>query len=239
MNYTIYNIDCLEWMKAQPDQSVDIILTSPPYNFNMPYSTYKDNIIDYRSWTKAWITEASRILRDRGRFIINIQPRFSHGEPYHHWIYENMELNSMLWYGERIWQKNAINNYRGAAGSMGIPSKIYLWYSTEYVQFFAKGDRYRPTKKTDSLITIDEQVAWARHHIWSIAPSRQKDHPAQMPKELALRCLKLFARKGDIVLDPFMGIGTTLLAAKELGLDSIGCEVDNHYINITKDRLNK
>lgn len=224
-------------MKQQPEESIDIILTSPPYNFDMPYNTYKDNITDYRSWTAAWIREASRILKDRGRFIINIQPKFSHGEPYHHWIYQSMESNSMLWYGERIWQKNAINGYRGAAGSMGIPSKIYLWYSTEYVQFFVKGDRYRPTKKTDSLITIEEQVAWARHHIWTIAPSRQRDHPAQMPKELALRCLKLFARRGDRVYDPFAGAGTTLLAAQELGLDSIGTELDSDYCSLIKERL--
>jgi DNA modification methylase len=120
---------------------------------------------------------------------------------------------------------------------MGIPSKIYLWYSTEYVQMFSKGDIYRPTKRTESLITIKEQVAWARHHIWSIAPARQKHHPAQMPKELALRCLKLFARKGDRVYDPFAGAGTTMLAAKELGLDSTGTEIDAQYCALIHQRL--
>lgn len=235
--YQIYNEECIEWMKQQPEESIDIILTSPPYNFDMPYNTYKDNITDYRSWTKAWITEASRILKHQGRFIINIQPKYSAGEPYHHWIHQSAEQSGLLWYGERIWQKNAINGYRGAAGSMGIPSKIYLWYSTEYVQFFAKGDCYRPTKRTESLITIKEQVAWARHHIWTIAPSRQRDHPAQMPKELALRCLKLFARRGDRVYDPFAGAGTTLLAAQELGLDSIGTELDSDYCSLIKERL--
>jgi len=237
MNYKVINQDCIEWMKSQPNNSLDIILTSPPYNFDMPYATYKDDIKNYRDWTQAWIREGSRILKDKGRFIINIQPKFSHGEPYHHWIYQSMEQCGMLWYGERIWQKNAINGYRGAAGSMGIPSKIYLWYSTEYVQFFAKGDVYRKTNKNDSLITIKEQVDYARHHIWSITPARQKNHPAQMPKELALRCLKLFARKGDIVYDPFAGAGTTLLAAKELGLDSIGTEIDNAYCELINERL--
>ena len=237
MTYQLYNEECIAWMQSQPAESVDIILTSPPYNFDMPYETYKDDITDYRSWTAAWIKEASRILKDKGRFIINIQPKFSHKEPYHHWVHQSSEQAGLLWYGERVWQKNAISNYRGAAGSMGIPSKIYLWYSTEYVQFFAKGDVYRPTKKEDSLITIEEQVAWARHHIWSIAPSKQRDHPAQMPKELALRCLKLFARKGDIVLDPFAGAGTTMLAAKELGLDSIGCELDATYCSLIHKRL--
>jgi DNA modification methylase len=237
MSYQLHNEECISWMRKQPSESVDIILTSPPYNFDMPYGTYKDDITDYRSWTQVWITEASRILKDRGRFIINIQPKFSHKEPYHHWVHQSAETAGLLWYGERIWQKNAINNYRGAAGSMGIPSKIYLWYSTEYVQFFAKGDVYRPTKKTDSIITIEEQVDYARHHIWSIAPARQRDHPAQMPKELALRCLKLFARKGDVVYDPFAGAGTTMLAAKELGLDSIGTELDNDYVNLIHKRM--
>jgi site-specific DNA-methyltransferase (adenine-specific) len=237
MLYQLHQQDCLEWMKAQPAESVDIILTSPPYNFDMPYGTYKDNITDYRSWTTAWITEGSRILKDSGRFIINIQPLYSERKPYHHWIYTSMEANQMLWYGERIWNKNTINGYRGAAGSMGIPSKIYLWYSTEYVQIFSKGDYYRPTKKEQSLISMTEQTAWAKDHIWNIAPARQKTHPAQMPKELALRCLKLFARKGDIVYDPFAGAGTTLLAAKELGLASIGCEIDPDYCQFIHERL--
>jgi site-specific DNA-methyltransferase (adenine-specific) len=237
MTYQLYQQDCIEWMQTQPADSIDIILTSPPYNFDMPYGTYKDDITDYRSWTAAWITEASRVLKHTGRLIINIQPKFSHKEPYHHWVHHSAESAGLLWYGERIWQKNAINNYRGAAGSMGIPSKIYLWYSTEYVQFFAKGDVYRPTKKTESLITVEEQVGYARHHIWSIAPARQKDHPAQMPKELALRCLKLFARKGDVVYDPFAGAGTTMLAAKELGLDSIGTEIDAQYCSFIHQRL--
>lgn len=233
----VHNQECVDWMRSQPAESVDIILTSPPYNFDMPYGTYKDDIKDYRSWTNLWITEACRLLTHTGRFIINIQPKFSHNEPYHHWVHHSMDANQMIWYGERIWQKNAINNYRGAAGSMGLPSKPYLWYSTEYVQFFAKGDVYRPTKRDQSLITIEEQVAWARHHIWSINAARQKDHPAQMPLELATRCLKLFARKGDIVYDPFAGAGTTLLAAQQLGLDSIGTELDADYCKIIQERL--
>lgn len=225
----IINQDCIDWMRAQPAESVDIVLTSPPYNFDRPYGVYQDNIDHYRAWQTEWITEACRIITDRGRFIINIQPKFSENKPYHHWIYQDMERQGMVWYGERIWQKNTIANYRGAAGSMGIPSKIYLWYSTEYVQIFAKGDCYRATKREHSLITIEEQVAWARDHIWSIAPARQRDHPAQMPLELAQRCLKLWARKGDLVYDPFAGAGTTLSAARDLGLDYIGTEIDAAY----------
>ena len=122
---------------------------------------------------------------------------------------------------------------------MGIPSKIYLWYSTEYVQIFAKGDIYRPTKRADSLITMQEQTAWAKDHVWNIAPARQKDHPAQMPIQLADRMLKLFARKGDIVYDPFAGAGTTLWAAKQLGLDCVGTEIDKEYCKLIKQRLNR
>jgi len=237
MTYQVINLDCLDWMNAQPEESVDIVLTSPPYNFDMDYNTYKDDITDYRSWTHAWITAATRILKPTGRLLINIQPKFSERLPYHHWIHHSCEQNNLLWYGERIWNKNTINGYRGAAGSMGIPSKIYLWYSTEYVQMFSKSDIYRPTKKTDSLITMAEQMAWAKDHVWNIAPARQKDHPAQMPIQLADRLLKLFACKGDIVYDPFAGAGTTMLAAKNLGLTSIGTEIDAAYCQLIQDRL--
>lgn len=236
MNQVI-NQDCLIWMREQPNDSVDIILTSPPYNFDKPYNSYEDRRDDYRIWLGNWIKEAVRILRNEGRFIINIQPKFTDNMPYHYWIHQHMENNQMIWYGERIWEKNAISGYRGAAGSMGIPSKTYLWYSTEYVQIFAKNNCYRPTKKTDSLITIQEQVSWARHHIWTIPPARQKDHPAQMPLQLADRLLKLFARKGDVVYDPFAGAGTTLLAAKQLELNYIGTEIDNSYCELIKNKL--
>ena len=237
MTYQVINQDCLAWMDSQPAESVDIILTSPPYNFDMPYGTYKDDITDYRTWTHAWITAATRILKHTGRLIINIQPKFSDRLPYHHWIHHSCEQNNLLWYGERIWNKNTINGYRGAAGSMGIPSKIYLWYSTEYVQIFSKGDIYRPTRKEDSLITMPEQTAWAKDHVWNKAPAKQRDHPAQMPLQLADRLLKLFARKGDIVYDPFAGAGTTMLAAKNLGITSIGTEIDADYCQLIQDRL--
>ena len=237
MAYQIHQMDCIEWMRSQPAESVDIVMTSPPYNFNRPYHTYQDDITDYRSWTAAWIGEAGRILTHTGRFIINIQPRFSAREPYHHWVYQSAEAAGLIWYGERIWQKNTISGYRGAAGSMGIPSKIYLWYSTEYVQMFSKGDIYRPTARADSLITMSEQTAWARDHIWSIAPARQKDHPAQMPAQLVERCLKLFARSGDLVYDPFAGAGTTMVVAKQLGLDSVGTEIDPDYCQLIHKRM--
>jgi site-specific DNA-methyltransferase (adenine-specific) len=84
---------------------------------------------------------------------------------------------------------------------------------------------------------MPEQTAWAKDHIWNIAPARQKDHPAQMPIQLADRLLKLFARKGDIVYDPFAGAGTTMLAAKSLGLDSIGTEIDPTYCQLIQARL--
>jgi site-specific DNA-methyltransferase (adenine-specific) len=84
---------------------------------------------------------------------------------------------------------------------------------------------------------MPEQTAWAKDHIWSIAPARQKDHPAQMPAQLVERLLKLFARKGDVVYDPFAGAGTTLVVAKQLGLDSIGTEIDPAYCALIHQRM--
>jgi DNA modification methylase len=237
MTYQLHQQDCVSWMQTQPDDSVDIILTSPPYNFEKSYNTYVDQRDDYRTWLGEWIQQGCRILKPGGRFIVNIQPKFTHNEPYHYWIHQHMEQQNMIWYGERIWNKNAISGYRGAAGSMGTPSKPYLWYSTEYIQIFSKHSTFRETKRSQSLITIEEQVAWARHHVWDIAPARQKDHPAQMPIALAERLLKFFARQSDLVYDPFAGVGTTLLAAKQLGLPSIGTEIDADYCNIIHQRM--
>jgi len=224
------NTDCVAWMGQQPDQSQDIILTSPPYNLDLDYGHYRDLIPDYRHWLAQWIDQGCRLLRNTGRFIINIQPKYSDRAPYHHWIHHIMEKNRMIWYGERIWQKNNITGYRGAAGSMGRSSKPYLWYSTEYVQVFCKENLYRPCSAEQSLLTMPEQTAWAKDHIWNIAPVRQQRHPAQMPEQLVERCLKLFARRGDQVLDPFAGVGTTMRVCERLGLDSTGCEIDPDYV---------
>ena len=233
----IYNQDCIEWMNSQPSDSVDAIITSPPYNFDIEYNTYKDQVDDYRNFTKNWITEGVRILKPTGRFIINIQPLFNKRMPYHHWIYRIMEDSDMLWYGERIWQKNNINGYRGAAGSMGRSSKPYLWYSTEYVQIFSKGDVYRTCSAEESLLTVKEQMPWCKDHIWNIAPGRNKNHPAVMPPQLAERLIKLFCKKNDVVYDPFAGTGTTLKAAQDLGCQPIGTEIDSEYCRIIQERL--
>ena len=230
----IIKADCIEWMRQQPDASVDAILTSPPYNFDIEYNTYKDQVDDYRGFTRSWITEGVRILKPTGRFIINIQPLFNKYMPYHHWVYQIMEDNDMLWYGERIWQKNNINGYRGAAGSMGRSSKPYLWYSTEYVQIFCKEDLYRKCSAEESLLDVKEQMPWCKDHIWNISPGRNKDHPAVMPEQLAERLIKLFCKRDDIVYDPFSGSGTTIRVAKRLGCNPIGTEIDEEYVKLSK-----
>jgi len=235
----IHHKDCVEWMSEQPAGSVDIIFTSPPYNLDINYGEYHDLITDYRAWTQRWIEQGCRLLKDTGRFIINIQPKYSDRAPYHHWIHHMMEQNSMTWYGERIWQKNNISGYRGAAGSMGRSSKPYLWYSTEYVQIFSKGDLYRPCSAEQSLLTVEEQMPWTKDHIWNIAPVRQQAHPAQMPEQLVERCLKLFARRGDLIFDPFAGAGTTMRVCDRLGLDSIGCEIDAKYVDLIQAHLRR
>jgi len=145
----------------------------------------------------------------------------------------------LIWKGEILWEKNNYNCKYTAWGSWKSPSNPYLKYTWEFIEIFAKGTLKKDGSPEDADITSDEFKKWVVAK-WSIAPERnmkEYNHPAMFPEELALRIIKLFSFAGDIVLDPFNGVGTTTLMAKKLMRKFIGIDISQEYCEIAQKRL--
>ena len=237
----IYCANSLTLLKKLPDNCIDIIFTSPPYNFGKDYSDIKDDDTWNLYFKKlfAIFDECIRVLKYGGRIIINIQPSFSDYMPTHHFISQYFIKNKMIWKGEILWEKNNYNCKVTAWGSWKSPSSPYLKYTWEFLEVFCKGSLKKDGNKECADITADEFKKWV-YAKWSIAPERnmkKSGHPAMFPTELVKRVLKLFSYQGDIVLDPFNGIGTTTYVANMLDRKYIGIDLSREYCIKAKKRI--
>jgi len=234
--------DSEEFLKKIPDNSVDLIFTSPPYNFGLEYEKNRDdyNWEEYFNKLFKIFDECIRVLKYGGRIIVNIQPLFSDYIPTHHIISNYFMQKKLIWKGEILWEKNNYNCKYTAWGSWKSPSNPYLKYTWEFLEIFSKGDLKHKGSKENIDITADEFKEFVVAK-WSIAPeSRMKEfgHPAMFPEKLVERVLKLFSYKNDVVLDPFNGVGTTSYVAKKLNRRFLGIDISSKYCEIAKKRVN-
>ncbi len=232
--------DSLEVIKNVPSSSVDVVLTSPPYNFGLDYQDTQDTFEwdAYFNTLFAILEECIRVLKHGGRLIINVQPLFSDYIPTHHVISHRLAELGLLWKGEILWEKNNYNCKYTAWGSWKSPSSPYLKYTWEFLEIFCKGTRKHIGDSLNADITGDEFKRWV-YAKWSIAPERNMnkfDHPAMFPEELVERSLKLFSFKGDLVLDPFNGVGTTTCVAKRLERRYMGIDISEEYCRVAETR---
>ncbi len=237
----IINSDSETVLKQLPDNCIDLIITSPPYNFGLGYDTSKDGVNWERYFQKLFsiFDECVRVLKYGGRIIVNIQPLFSDYIPSHHIISNHFMEKKMIWKGEILWEKNNYNCKYCAWGSWKSPSSPYLKYTWEFLEIFAKGDLKKEGLSKDIDIKDEDFKKWVVAK-WSIAPERkmvQYDHPAMFPEELVKRALKLFSYQGDVILDPFNGVGTTCVVAKRTNRRYIGIDISKKYCDIAKKRL--
>ncbi|MFA7695593.1 MAG: site-specific DNA-methyltransferase [Methanoregula sp.] len=233
--------DSEEVLKQLPNNCIDLVITSPPYNFGFGYDTSKDGIDWDKYFQKLFVIfdECIRVLKHGGRIIVNIQPLFSDYVPSHHIISNHFMTKKMIWKGEILWEKNNYNCKYCAWGSWKSPSSPYLKYTWEFLEIFAKGDLKKEGSSDKIDINDDEFKKWVVAK-WSISPEKKMvhyDHPAMFPEELVERALKLFSFEGDIILDPFNGVGTTCVVAKRFDRKYIGIDVSQKYCNIAKKRL--
>jgi DNA modification methylase len=235
--------DSEEVLKQLPDNCIDLVVTSPPYNFGFGYDTSKDGIDWEKYFQKLFdiFDECIRVLKYGGRIIVNIQPLFSDYVPSHHIISNHFMEKKMIWKGEILWEKNNYNCKYCAWGSWKSPSSPYLKYTWEFLEIFAKGDLKKEGTPDKIDIKDDEFKKWVVAK-WSISPERkmvQYDHPAMFPEDLVERALKLFSFEGDVILDPFNGVGTTCAVAKRFNRKYIGIDVSQKYCKIAKKRVNE
>lgn len=237
----IHCADALKLLEQFPNNCIDIIITSPPYNFGIEYKDSSDVNIwnDYFDKLFNIFKECIRVLKDSGRIIINIQPMFSDYIPTHHLISNFFLKEGLIWKGEIIWEKNNYNCKYCTWGSWKSPSSPYLKYSWEFVEIFCKNSLKKEGNKKDIDIESEEFKKWV-YGKWSIAPERNMKkygHDAVFPEELVRRLLKLFSYKNDIILDPFNGVGTTTKVAKELKRNYIGIDISKKYCETAENRL--
>lgn len=234
MKNTVIHGDCLEEMKKIPDNSVDLIVTSPPYNKSF-YETRKKNggkndvwkqrkIIyanfsdkmnpdEYASWQRKVITECLRILKPTGSLFYN-HKAFSHK---HLLVYPKYVFDFPL--------KQIITWNRGSTPQIN-PVRFYP--TTELVFWFSK---------TSVQPYFSNKQIKHKTEVWNILPRIMKEHPAPFPEELAENIILSCSKEGDIVLDPFAGSGTTLKMAKKNNRNFVGIEISQEYIDIINKRL--
>ena len=233
--------DSLLELKKLPTNCVDLVFTSPPYNFGLEY----DNQYDAYAWETYFdklssiLKECIRVLKYGGRLVINVQPLFSDYIPTHHIISNFLMGEGLIWKGEVLWEKNNYNCKYTAWGSWKSPSSPYLKYTWEFVEIFCKGDLKKEGNRNDIDLDTEEFKKWVVAR-WNIAPERDMkkyDHPAMFPVELAARVLKLFSYKNDFVMDPFNGAGTTTFVANKLHRRYLGIDIEEKYCKIANERL--
>lgn len=229
---------CADYLKAEVEQA-DLIVTSPPYNLNKPYPQ-GDSLSwpEYMKWTLQWLRKAYRDLKPHGRICLNIPLDVSLNgyRPIYAHIVGLMLKVGFKYRTTIVWYESGVSK-RTAWGSWLSPSAPHVIAPVEmiivaYKQTWKRGE----TEKPD--ITRGEFIRWT-HGVWKFSGEdpRRVGHPAPFPVELPRRCIKLFSYPGDLVLDPFAGSGTTLIAARMLGRRAIGVEISREYCETAKRRL--
>lgn len=237
----VVQADSLSVLKQLPDNCVDLVFTSPPYNFGMGYDTHDDRTDWPTYFDMLWaiFDECIRVTKHGGRIIVNTQPLFSEYIPSHHMISKGFIDRGLIWKAEILWEKNHRNCAYTAWGSWKSPSGPYFKYTWEFLEVFCKGTLKHEGDSAKIDMTGNEFKTWVDAR-WSIAPERNmKDHghPAMFPVELAYRALRLFSFQDDVILDPFNGAGTTTLVAQRTGRRYLGIDLSADYCAVAERRL--
>jgi DNA modification methylase len=228
-----------EKMAELPDNSVHLLVTSPPYNVGKTYDTDL-TLEEYLAFLERVWTESFRILVSGGRACINVanlgrKPYI----PLHIWITESMLKVGYLMRGEVIWNKAASASPSTAWGSWKSATNPTLRDVHEYILIFSKGiyKRDNPHQK-ESTISKEEFLEFTKS-VWTFPaePASKVGHPAPFPVELPHRLIQLYSFKSDVVIDPFMGSGQTALAALKAGRYYIGYENNPEYVALAEARI--
>jgi len=227
-----------ELMDELPDNSVHLMVTSPPYNVGKEYD--KDLTLDeYRKFLKKVWSEVKRVLVPGGRACINVanlgrKPYI----PIHAFIVEDMLDLGFLMRGEIIWNKASSVSPSTAWGSWLSAKNPTLRDVHEYILVFSKGTFTRESGGKKNTISKEEFLEFTKS-IWTFPaePATKIGHPAPFPVELPYRLIQLYTFEGDIILDPFIGSGQTAIAAIKTKRHYIGYDINKDYVKLAEKRI--
>ncbi len=241
LNTTIFG--SAEDMSMIPDNSLHLMITSPPYNVSKEYDEDL-SLNEYLEMLKKVFTETYRVLVNGGRACINVanlgrKPYI----PLSDYISKMMIEIGFNMRGEIIWNKAASASPSTAWGSWMSASNPILRDIHEYILVFSKGDYKRERKRSEkgtkqNTISKEEFMEWTKS-IWTFnaESARRVGHPAPFPIDLPYRLIQLYSFTTDIILDPFMGSGTTAIAALKSNRNYVGFEINEAYIKLIKRRI--
>jgi site-specific DNA-methyltransferase (adenine-specific) len=246
---TFYHADCLKVLQQQDSRSVDVIVTSPPYNLGIRYNLYDDTMsrAEYLEWTNAWVAEAARVLRPDGSLFLNVGAKPT--DPWTaldvaHAVRPHLQLQNIIHWIKSIYidkAQLAVGHYKP------INSDRFLNDCHEFIFHFspngstvmdrlALGVPYQDQSNVGRWRAAADGVR-CRGNTWFIPyetiqrRDRDRPHPATFPSQLPEQCLRLHGlKKIDVAMDPFTGLGSTAVACARLGVAFIGCEIDETYL---------
>ena len=227
-----------EKMNELPDNSVHLMVTSPPYNVSKEY----DNDLSLNEYLNLLNTvwrETYRVLVPGGRACVNVanlgrKPYI----PLHSYIIEGMKGIGYLMRGEIIWNKASSASPSTAWGSWLSAANPVLRDIHEYILIFSKETFSRKKENRENTIKKEEFLEWTKS-VWTFpaVSARQIGHPAPFPEELPHRLIELYTFKNDVVLDPFVGSGSTCLSAIKDKRNYVGYDIDSEYVKLAEKRI--
>lgn len=249
---TVIQGDCLTWLRLMPSESVDVVVTSPPYNIGIRYSSYDDRLPrdKYLAWLAEIGRELFRVMSAQSSLFLNVGS--TNADP---WI--TMDVgnafrpvfslqNTISWTKSIAVGDDTIGHFKP------INSRRYLNNNHETIFHFTKGGATEIDRLAVGVPFKDKSniARWGHlrdvrcaGNVWFIpyrtvrSKAQKFDHPAGFPVDLPRRCIKLHGKSNAVVLDPFLGAGTTLVAAQEMGCRGIGIEIDSNYVAAAIGRL--
>jgi site-specific DNA-methyltransferase (adenine-specific) len=258
MTNEVITADCFEHIRHVADQSIDCVITSPPYNIGVEYNQYRDRDINYMNRMRDLFIDIRRVLKPTGHFFLNVSP--TRKDPL--FAYRMSELVPMTIQNPIVWAKAVEMPGEGIRGRSVVSQNTdrYLcrgyemvWhfthtghtpidrerssvpYRAEWVEdnFRRTGRRTRPT--TDCWHIPYETTGYMGQDSQQL--KGPKGHPAIFPRELVRHCIRVAGITKGTILDPFAGTGTVAVVCEEMGLDSISIEMDPDYTDFIKGRL--
>ena len=261
---TIYQGDCLQKLKLLEDNSVDLIVTSPPYADQRKNTYGGISTNKYVDWFLPISAELLRVLKPTGTFILNIKEKVQNGErsTYVLELILEMRKQGWLWTEEFIWHKKNCypgkwpNRFRDAWERLLQFNKNKKFNMYQESVMVPTGDwaksRLKKLSETDQIRDnskvgsgfgknisnwIDREMAYPTNVLHLATECNNKNHSAAFPSSLPEWFIKLFTQEVDVVLDPFMGSGTTNIVAQRMGRDSIGIEIQEQYYDMVKNSI--
>ena len=253
--HVIYTGDTRRELHSLADGSVQLVVTSPPYGSLKDYEHpdqigFQHGYEQYLLELEAVWRECLRVLEPGCKLVINVGDQFFRGTAGQKYSVLPIQADTITTcrrlgfetLGSIIWKKVSTTKTSGGGvwmGSIYYPRDGYVTYEHEYILLFRKPGKYRqPSKEMKELskLTKEQRSLWFRG-IWELTPVRQKGHCAMYPKELPERIIRMYSFAGDTVLDPFLGSGTTMEAARDWGRNSVGVELNPAFVELIRERI--